>query len=332
MKRILEIPAAIFRGIANVFKAIFNGIVWFFKAIFNGIASFFNFIKRQILAFFAALKNPFGSSVGTSKGLIYSAVVGVIVAVVALTLQPFGLAGFSHASRTLYLLGFGVMAFLGMAFCQFLLPKIAANFYDEYHWTVGRQIIQIVLISLIISVLCAVYANALNITSVDFVQVLGITFVASLLGGTILTFIQESMQRSKYTTSAADISRNLGNLKLPASKQSLPVLLFGSGNQKLSLLPNQLIYAETSADSTNFYYQDFMGVAQKTVNDSLANIEKEFSNHPQFVRSGKNHIVNLRALQNIKGSARGYHLTLARTKQELSVSQKNIGAFEKAVG
>jgi LytTr DNA-binding domain len=353
MKQILQIPAAIIKGIITIFKAIFNGIVIAIKAIYKaivsiftaiykgiiavitaiirGIQQFFSFIRRQILAFIAALKNPFGTSVSSMKGLIYAIIVGVIVSILAIGLQPFGLSEFNHDSKILYLAGFGLMAFLGMIIGKFLLPMLLQNFYDEHHWTVGKQIIQITLISLIISVLCIIYANIFNIAKLDFVTIFVIALLVGLIGGTILTFIQEGMQKGKYITNANNISRNLSSLKIPASKQTLPVLLFGEGSNKLSLLPNQLILAETSASSTDFYYQNLTGVEKKTVNDSVANIEKELAAHPQFVRCGKSQIVNIKALKNVSGSARGYHLELARIDKTLSVSRKNLGIFEKAV-
>jgi LytTr DNA-binding domain len=353
MKRILQIPAAIIKGIVTIFKTIFNSIVIALKAIFKtivsiftaiykgiiavitaiirGIQQFFAFLKRQILAFIAALKNPFGTSVGSTKGLIYALITGVIVALLTIGLQPFGLSEFNHDSKTLYLAGFGVMAFLGVIIGMFLLPMLLQNFYDEHHWTVGKQIIQITLISLIISVLCVIYSNIFNIVKLDFITIFIIALAIGLLGGTMLTFIQESMQKGKYITNANNISRNLGSLKIPTSKQALPVLLFGESSNKLSLLPNQLIYAETSAASTDFYYQNLTGIEKKTVNDSLANVEKEFASHPQFVRCGKSQIVNIKALKNVTGSARGYQIELSRVDKKMSVSRKNLGNFEKAV-
>jgi hypothetical protein len=353
MKRILQIPAAIIKGIVTIFTAIFNGIIIAIKAIYKaivsiftaiykgivavitavirGIQQFFAYLKRQILAFIAALKNPFGTSVSSAKGLIYAIIVGAIVAVLAFGLQPFGLSEFNHDSKTLYLAGFGVMAFLGMIIGEFLLPMTLQNFYDEHHWTVGKQIIQITLISLVISILCIIYANIFNIAKLDFITIFITALLIGLVGGTILTFIQEGMQKGKYITNANNISRNLGSMKIPTSKQTLPVLLFGEGSNKLSLLPNQLIYAETSASSTDFYYQNLTGIEKKTVNDLVSNVEKEFASHPQFVRCGKTQIVNIKALKNVTGSARGYHIELSRVDKKMSVSRKNLGNFEKAV-
>jgi DNA-binding LytR/AlgR family response regulator len=181
---------------------------------------------------------------------------------------------------------------------------------------------------LIISSLVIAYSNYFSITSFTFFDVLK-AFAVGIIPAIVITFIQQKLFHSQFSTTADKINDNLNSLNLPASKQTLPVLVFGESGQKFSLLPNQLIYAETSKDSTDFYWQNLMGVEKTTIQTSLTNVEKELSAHPQFVRLHRNFVVNMRGIHKVEGNARGYHLHIARKKHTIPVLWKFHKKLEK---
>jgi DNA-binding LytR/AlgR family response regulator len=228
----------------------------------------------------------------------------------------------------LYLIGFGVVAFVGMLIAKFVLPQALKSFYDNQNWTIGRQVIHLSVVILIIGMMTLAYSNYFSIASFTLIDVLKVVAVG-IIPVIVITFIQQKLFHTRFTTAADDINSNLNSLNLPASKQILPVLVFGESGQKLSLLPNQLIYAETSKDSTDFYWQNFMGVEKTTVQTSLANVEKELSTHPQFVRLHRNFVVNMRGIHKVEGNARGYELYIARKKNAIPVSWKFHKKLEK---
>jgi DNA-binding LytR/AlgR family response regulator len=268
------------------------------------------------------------TSINSIRGLVISLLVGLFVAIVAVGVQPFGLSDFSHSSKTLYLIGFGVVAFIGMLFAKFVLPQVVPSFYDNQHWTVAKQIIHLSVMMLIIGSLILVYNNYFSIASFAVIDILKVV-AAGIIPAIVITFIQQKLFHTQFSTTADKINDNLNSLNLPAPTQILPVLVFGESGQKLSLLPNQLIYAETSKDSTDFYWQNLMGVEKTTVQTSLANVEKELSAHPQFVRLHRNFVVNMRGIHKVEGNARGYHLHIARKKHAIPVSWKFHKKLEK---
>jgi DNA-binding LytR/AlgR family response regulator len=226
------------------------------------------------------------------------------------------------------LIGFGVVTFIGMLIAKFVLPQILKNFYDNQRWTIGRQIIHLSVVILIIGSLIIAYSNYFSITTFIFIDVLK-ALVICIIPAIVITFIQQKLFHTQFSTTADRINDSLKSLSLPASKQLLPVLVFGESGQKLSLLPNQLIYAETSKDSTDFYWQNLMSVEKTTVQTSLANVEKELSTHPQFVRLHQNFVVNMRGINKVEGNARGYHLHIARKNNAIPVSWKFHKKLEK---
>lgn len=287
----------------------------------NILRSFFGSISQIIGTFIASFKKPMATSINSIRGLIISLLVGLFVAIVAVGVQPFGLSDFTNDSKTLYLIGFGIVAFVGMLVAKFILPMILSNFYNDQQWTVGRQIVHLSATILIVGSSIMLYSNYFNITALTFIDIIK-TVAVCILPIVVITFIQQKLFHNKFSTTAENINSSLESINPPASKQLFPVMVFGESGQKLSLIPNQLIYAETSKDSTDFYWQSLMGVEKTTIQTPLAQVEKELAAHPQFVRLHRNFVINMRGIHKVEGNARGYRLRIARTKYEIPVSWK----------
>ncbi len=261
------------------------------------------------------------TSISSTRGFIISLLVGLFVAIVAIGVQPFGISEFTHESKTLYLIGFGIVAFVGMLIAKFVLPMALASFYNDQQWTVARQIIHLTISFFIVGILVMIYGSTFQITSLSLTDILAVVAIA-IIPITLVTFIQQNLFHNKFSTTAENINSSLESINPPASKQLFPVMVFGESGQKLSLIPNQLIYAETSKDSTDFYWQSLMGVEKTTIQTPLAQVEKELAAHPQFVRLHRNFVINMRGIHKVEGNARGYRLRIARTKHEIPVSWK----------
>ncbi|MFY7908728.1 MAG: LytTR family transcriptional regulator DNA-binding domain-containing protein [Emticicia sp.] len=269
----------------------------------------------------ASFNKPMATSISSTRGFIISLLVGLFVAIVAIGVQPFGISEFTHESKTLYLIGFGIVAFVGMLIAKFVLPMALASFYNDQQWTVARQIIHLTISFFIVGILVMIYGSTFQITSLSLTDILAVVAIA-IIPITLVTFIQQNLFHNKFSTTAENINSSLESINPPASKQLFPVMVFGESGQKLSLIPNQLIYAETSKDSTDFYWQSLMGVEKTTIQTPLAQVEKELAAHPQFVRLHRNFVINMRGIHKVEGNARGYRLRIARTKHEIPVSWK----------
>jgi hypothetical protein len=285
------------------------------------LRSFFDGISQIIGTFIASFKKPMATSISSFRGFIISLLVGLFVAIVAVGVQPFGISEFLNSSKTLYLIGFGIVAFVGMLIAKFVLPMVLSNFYNDQLWTIARQVVHLSATILVVGILTMAYSNYFNIVAFTFIDIIKAVALA-IIPITIITFIQQNLFHNKFSTTAENINSNLGSINPPNSKQLFPVMVFGEIGQKLSLIPNQLIYAETSKDSTDFYWQSLMGIEKTTVQTPLAQVEKELAAHPQFIRLHRKFVINMRGIHKVEGNARGYRLRIARTKHEIPVSWK----------
>ena len=287
----------------------------------NILRSFFGGISQIIGTFIASFKKPMATSISSFRGFIISLLVGLFVAIVAVGVQPFGISEFLNSSKTLYLIGFGIVAFFGMLIAKFILPMVISNFYNDQLWTIARQVVHLSATILVVGILIMAYSNYFNIVAFSFIDIIKAVALA-IIPITIITFIQQNLFHNKFSTTAENINRNLGSINPPDSKQLFPVMVFGEIGQKLSLIPNQLIYAETSKDSTDFYWQSLVGIEKTTIHTPLAQVEKELAAHPQFIRLHRKFVINMRGIHKVEGNARGYRLRIARTKHEIPVSWK----------
>ncbi len=221
MKTILNLPM-------NILRSFFSAISQFFSSIFGAITQFFAFIYKQIVALFNLFKLPMATSINSMRGLVIAFLVGLFVAIVAVGVQPFGLSEFGHESKTLYLIGFGVVAFVGMLIAKFALPQVLKNFYDTQSWTVARQVIHLSLVIIIIGALIVAYSNFFNISTFTYLDVLK-ALALCIIPAVIVTFIQQNMFHNKFTSAADNINSNLKSFTPPSSTQILPVLVFGEG-------------------------------------------------------------------------------------------------------
>ena len=298
------------------------------RGLSNPIRQILVFISSRITALLTSFQRPMATSIRSMRGLVISLQVALFVAIIAVGMQPFDLSHFEHPQKTLILLGFGGVAFIAMLISKFVLPSVFTRFYNEQQWIIIRQCIHFTIIVFILTSLIIGYSNFFQIQSFDMLDILKVLAI-SILPIIVTTFIQQKVFHKKFVACAETINNRLNTLENPQSNQILPVLVFGEKSNKLSLLPNQFIYAETSAESTNIYWQNFMGVEKTTIHTPIITIEKELSSHPQFVRLHKKFIINLRGIQKVEGNARGYQLRIARTNREISVPWKFHKILEK---
>ena len=281
----------------------------FLKNITNSISSVFNIFKR-----------PYHSSTLSFRGLLHSAALAVAIFVFLFILQPFGLGEVSESEKTITLALCGGIAFASMLFCQFVLPLLLKSFYDEHHWTGSKQLVQFLIMSAVVSLALNFYLN--KVTGLDF-PIEGLkVFTFSVIPLVVLVFIQESMHNNKFKQKAENLNSDLKNKGVVTSDNPLKVLVFKGASEKLSLIPNQLIYAKIDSNVSEFYYQNPFGIDKSVMTIDEKQVRDELVGHPQFVKFSTNLMLNTNAIQKVSGSARGYEIAIAKVNEEVKVSGK----------
>jgi hypothetical protein len=312
----------IFSSIASFFSSIINGIVWFIKSIFNAIVKF-------VLLFLNKFKKPYHSSSLSFRGLLHSVAIAVGVFVVLFVFQPFGIKEIEESEKMMILIICGVIAFASMLVCQFVFPFVAKSFYDEHHWNGSKQLIQSLMMSIMISLGLSYFLASKNVGTVSFPVDGLVLFAFTIIPLVLFIFVQETMHDSKYKRKAENLNSDLKNKSVVNSDNPLKILVFKGNNEKLSLIPNQLIYAKIDGNTSEFFYQNPFGIDKSVITIDSKEVLNELIGHPQFVKFSENIMLNTNAIQKISGSARGYDIAIARVNEMVKVSGKFKKNIEK---
>ncbi|WP_304232808.1 hypothetical protein [Jiulongibacter sediminis] len=289
--------------------------------IINSVAGFFQKLAQ-------ATKRPMRSGVLTLKSLISAVVVALSVFVLFYFAQPFGIRENTALNKNLLISIASVAGFLGILISDYLLPITFKKFFDSSQWTVIRQFSLFVLRFFFVGLLVMVFSNQVGLAKFDLPMVLLEFTGFGAVNGFIISFLQESTLRSKFSSKSEIINRNLQNFTpVESQKMLFPVMAFSGANEKLSLVPNQLVSVSISKYKSQLLYQNFFGLADKELDIQAEDVKKELQKHPQFIQISDHEYANAHALYKVTGDASGYELHIAKRAKPVRLSRK----FEKTI-
>ncbi len=99
--------------------------------------------------------------------------------------------------------------------------------------------------------------------------------------------------------------------------------------EELTFYPSQLIYAESDGNYVVCHLLVNEKVRQKMIRNSMGEFERQLSGYPQFFRTHRAFIVNLKKVTAKKGNSSGYQLKLSYTDFEVPVSRQNTKSFDE---
>ncbi len=318
----IKIIVSIFNGIKNLVKLVVNGTIKLIKYIINGI-------KSLVLAFFRKLKNPYHSSTLRWRGFTHSIAISVLITVGFLLIQPFSIQDLPIQEINILFSFIAGISLIGMLICQFLLPFAFKSFYDEAKWTLGSQLFQSFLMVLIITFGLVYFLSNKALINVEFpIDALKLV-VLSLIPLFIFVVIQELIHDNKFKKKANEMNSGMNNKVVLQAKNPLKILNFKGQNEKLSLIPNQLIYTKINKNESEFYFQNPFGLDKKMIYIEENKVREELKDHPQFKAFHDDIILNVNAIQKITGNARGYAIAIARVNELVSIPSRYKKILEK---
>jgi len=216
---------------------------------------------------------------------LFALLSGIFVFVFLLVFQPFGSARLT-TYKYLYLAGFGVSVFLGVATTYYILPQLFQKFFLPKKWTIGKEI---VLQTSCILIICAfiylhntylgrdiagyqTYFNFLKITiSVGVFPILGLIFF------TERTLSKQNVKRAQELSN---------QLRPAATKETIKVLI---QEESVKAMPIEMqlsdfVYAQSEGNYVTIYHLDNAALRHKLIRLSLKQLEIQLENLSQIKR------------------------------------------------
>jgi uncharacterized membrane protein len=306
----MKLINAFFSGIGNFIGSVFSAIVNFIGSVFSAIVNFFRGFSKSYMPNFFGISN-------------------IIVPVALLFLVfmngfgQFGIDSLSPDAKNMLLIKIAVLCVIVFLIIQVAMPMLLKSIYNESNWKASSQWRQALMYhtALIVGSLSLI-ASATG-HGFDFIHAT-LFLVLILLVTAIHISVKRGMIDTKNTAKAQEITANLGRKKHQSPAVSMQILNFKDGINNLSIVPNQLIYADSNGNYTTFLTQTMMGVEKKTLTISAKEVSKELNGYTQFTQFNNNLIVNELAIKAVRGHAGGFELELAKIADKISVGSRFV--------
>lgn len=225
-------------------------------------------------------------------------------------------------TMAIYSLSAGLTAYIS----NWLTKKINW-FSNPKEWTLGKEVSFILMIMAMLGIVIYLLAFWLEPRSdrwnlATFLDSLKYAFFTGIIPFAFCTAIN---YQSLFTTRISVIEESNEKMPLEDKIQIRSKLK----KEELTFYPSQLICAESDGNYVVFNLLVNSKVEQKMIRNSMSEVERQLSDFPQFFRTHRAFIVNLKKVSTKKGNSSGYQLKLSDTDFEVPVSRQNIKSFDE---
>jgi len=273
------------------------------------------------------LNLPYPLLQSTKYKWLFALLSGIFVFVFLIFFQPFG-ASQPIAYKYLFLAGFGVSVFLGVATTYFILPKLFWEFFRPEKWTIGKEILLQSCCILIISAFNSLhnynwwrdidlYQTFLNFliitTSIGIFPILGLIF-----------FKERSL--SKRNIERAQLLSNQLPTEAVEDTSTIQIQVESVKESPIVMPLSEFVYAQSEGNYITVYYLDDSTLMHKLIRLSLKQLEIQLENLSQIKRCHRSYLINTQHITSIDGNARSLTIQLVKVATAIPVSR----SFSKA--
>lgn len=267
-------------------------------------------------------------------------VIGLFVAFFLVVFQPFEINLWQTNFKLLKLAGFGIVSFVVPTFISTVTYLFFSPRTREERWTIGKEIISIIIVLSGIAVGNLLYGNWLGIMPFSFEGYLTVLFFTCVIGIFPVTlhvmrkhnrYLRENLEKTRA------INEEIATHKMnsPEKETTLPhppeiILTAENGKDVYKLDPDSLLYIESSDNYSSVYYCLNNEQKKLLIRSSLKRIESQM-NDQRIVRCHRTFIVNLTKITNVQGNAAGYKLSLLGCETLIPVSRSYIPVINRII-
>jgi hypothetical protein len=253
---------------------------------------------------------------------LFALLSGLFVFVFLIVFEPFGAAR-SISYKYVFLAGFGVSVFFGVATTYFILPRLFRKFFNPEKWTIVKEILLQFCCILIISAFNSLH-NYNWWRDIDLFQnffiFLKITITIGIFPIIGLIFFKERTLSKRNIERA----RLLSNQLQPGKEEDTITVQIQEESIKESpiVMPlSEFIYAQSEGNYITLYYLENSALVQKLIRLSLKQLEIQLVNLPQIKRCHRSYLINTQHITSLDGNARSLTIQLDKVARPIPVSR-----------
>lgn len=255
------------------------------------------------------LRRPFPRAESSSRRWLNVLGVSTFVALFLLVFGPFGLST-TFPNRTLIIAGYGIVTAICMALLIIVPPFLLPKAFAEERWTVGKEILMMMLTISLIGVGNTVYSWWVfdyDLGLELFLVFQGVTLLVGSIPASFIVILQYQRYQLLFTRGAREIE---SHLHAPTPSTSTIVIRIEDDEAKtgIEMGVDDLIVMSAADNYVNVIWRQGGKRMQQLLRTSLKSIESRHELPPSWFRCHRSHIVNLHAVQHVRGNAQGYRL------------------------
>lgn len=233
--------------------------------------------------------------------------------------QPFGVAGFSTKVKLLVVSGFTLVTALATSIIGYLFPYLFKRFYHPSTWTIGKSLINNILIILLIALGNSIFdwsiGHRLNSTFGSILlSYLLVTLLIGFIPALVSTFIIQNNALKKNLHDAIIINNQLSQRlqsKMNINHIETDIIeLHGETKETISLYPDNILYLESFGNYVKVNYLSDNVLKQKQIRTTITRIAESLQDYPYIVRCHRAYMVNVLHIINVEGNSQGLQLSL----------------------
>lgn len=251
------------------------------------------------------------------------AIASLLVFFVLYTLQPFGINRIERESKFVFLLGFMLVTAVAMSLQYYLFPLVCRKFYDETRWTLGKHIISTLITLLLIAGGNLAYFSITYPVQASigiFIMSLTITFVVGIFPITFLAILRQNRLLAINLREATRMNESLSTKSVEVQTAS-PIILRGNSRESIETDANNLLVIEACANYVKINFLHNGVVVHKMLRTTIRQMEEATATVPYIVKCHRAFLVNMNAVNRVKGNSQGYRLVLDGVDGEIPVAR-----------
>lgn len=282
------------------------------------------------------LLQPFPTFSGKAYGVRMSLVAGLCVFGVLTLFKPFNLHEVGRPELFQLALIYSLTATAVSLFVVVLLPTFLPRVFNDRHWTVlheiGVYLFLLVLITLANSIL-NIFVHQARFSFQGFTAMLGMVLSVAILPITLGVLVKQKRLVKKFELAATDTEKLIESQPaITATSAELIAITGNNKNERLEIKPNDLLLLTASNNYIEIYFLENGKLQKRLFRNTLKSVQESLTSYPEFFRTHKTHLVNLKKVVKVTGNAQGLKLHLAELTEPVPVSRNLTAAIKEKLG
>lgn len=286
---------------------------------------------KLLCKFHKILKNPHPLGLNILKNIAGAITFGAFVFLFLIIFKPFGLQVLSGKILITVTCGYGLVT-TGYLMIHSI---IMATVLHEKNWTVGKEIINTLIIIGMIG-LCnylyhSIYSSQ-NLILIELAEFQLETLFVSFLPISLITLLRQNILLKRHINEAEEINRK-ATWKLSDDRNDKIVVISAQNPRNdFSCNCNDILFFHALDNYVVIHFIKDSNYKKEIIRTTLKNALNDLNEYPNFFRCHKSFIVNLDKIIKVSGNAQGLRLHFDHSNEIIPVSRQLHHEFSHIFG